>query len=134
MRVNQPRRRGNVVVMAAVSLVMIVAVTALSVDGGILLDKRRTLQATTDSASLAAAGELYRNYPYFQGSDTSGTARQAALDACAQNGFVDGVNCSITINIPPQSGPFTGLAAHVEVLIAYDQQQFFARIFGTEKV
>ena len=134
MRVNKNRRRGNVIVMCAVSLVMIVAVTALSVDGGMLLDKRRTLQATTDAAALAAAGEFVTNYRTDLGTDPKGTARQAAYDACAQNGFVDGVNCSVTVNIPPKSGPFTGKPAHAEVLIAYDQPRFFARIFADDKV
>ncbi len=134
MRASQPRRRGNVIVMCAVSLVMILAVTALSVDGGMLLDKRRTLQATTDAAALAAAGELYVNYPQAQGVDVSGSARKAAYDACAENGYVDGQNCTVTVNIPPKSGPFTGKSAHVEVLISYDQPRFFAKVFGADVV
>src|SRR5215213_892047 len=99
---SRTRRRGNVIVMCAVTLVMILAVTALSVDGGMLLDKRRTLQATTDAAALAAAGEFVTNYRTDLGIDTKGTARQAAYDACAENGYVDGVNCSVTVNIPPK--------------------------------
>jgi Flp pilus assembly protein TadG len=134
MRASKPSRRGNVIVMCAVSLVMIVAVTALSVDGGMLLDKRRTLQATTDAAALAAAGELYRNYPYYQGADTDGVARKAAFDACVQNGFEDGKNCAVTVNIPPATGQFVGKSAHVEVLITYQQPKFFARLFSSDAV
>src|SRR5258706_8718547 len=104
MRVNQPRRRGNVIVMTAASLVMIVAVTALSIDGGMLLDKRRAIQATTAAAALAAAGELYQNYPTYLGADTyptNGLARHAAFAAFPQDGFVNGTNFTVTVNIPP---------------------------------
>ena len=132
MRASRPRRRGNVTVMVAASLTMLFAVTALSVDGGMLLDKRRELQAVSDSAAMAAAGELYKNYPTYQGADTPGTARQAAIDALKTNGFENGRNgCTVTINIPPVTGPFAGKAAHVEVFLAVEQPRYFSKIFGT---
>jgi hypothetical protein len=45
-------------------------------------------------------------------------ARQAALSAAAASGYTnDGVNSTVTVNIPPQSGSFAGQAGHAEVII-----------------
>ena len=132
MRASQPRRRGNVTVMVAACLTVLFAVTALSVDGGMILDKRRELQAVSDSAAMAAAGELYRNYPLYNGVDGNGAARTAAEDALKANGFENGKNgCTVTINMPPLTGPFVGKPAHAEVLLAVDQPRFFSKVFGS---
>ena len=51
-------RRGVVVVLIAVCLVVILAFVAIAVDGGGLLELRRAAQATADAAALAAAEEV----------------------------------------------------------------------------
>ena len=58
----RPRREGTVTVLVAVSLIGILSITALSLDGGMLLDKRRQAQTASDSAALAAAADLYYNW------------------------------------------------------------------------
>lgn len=132
-------RKGTVVVIFAVSLVAILAVVALALDGGLLIDKRRQAQSAADAAALAAANDLFKNwfvtasaYGYqYQGLDPSGSARRAALAAAAANGFADGIDgCTVTVNIPPKSGPFARKAGHTEVIISTSQQRYFSRVFG----
>jgi Flp pilus assembly protein TadG len=137
------RRRGTVIVVFAVSLVALLSIVALSLDGGILMDKRREAQSTSDAAALAAANDLYANWwitstaygAQYKGLDPNGTAKAAALATAAANGYVNGVNgCTVTVNIPPKSGPFTGMACHTEVIISHSQPQYFSRIFGSTSV
>jgi hypothetical protein len=40
----------------------------------------------------------------------------------------------VTVNIPPQSGPFTGKAGYAEVIINYSQSRNFSTIFGGSDV
>ena len=134
-RPGHPRRTGTVVVVVAIALVVILAFVALSLDGGILLDKRRQAQCTSDAAALAAAGDMYSNWWANKGTDPTGTAKAAAKAAAAANGYADGVDgCTVTVNIPPLSGPFRGQAAHAEVVIAHAQPQYFSRLFGSDTV
>jgi len=114
--------------------VMLMGFVGLSLDGGLLLDQRRKTQSTSDSAALAAAGQLYYNYIVDLGYDLTGTAKQAALDTAAANGFQNGANCTVTVNIPPQSGRFKNVPGHVEVLISYDQPRFFSKVLGSGNI
>jgi len=40
------------------------------------------------------------------------------------------VRSIVTVNIPPLSGPYTGLNGHAEVIIQYNQPRGFSNIFG----
>ncbi len=129
------RRRGTVVVSVAVSLVAIVGIVALSLDGGMLMDKRRQANCAADAAALAAAGDLYYNWWANKGADPSGTARASAKATAAANGYADGTaGCTVTVNIPPLSGPFAGMKGHAEVIIAHVQPRYFSGVFGSEPV
>src|SRR5687767_10405792 len=90
------RRRGVIVVLVAVCLAVILAFVAIAIDGGGLLEERRQAQATADAAALAAAEDLFRNYPRNKGIDQSGTAKSAALEIAAANGYSnDGTNSTV---------------------------------------
>src|SRR4051794_11005698 len=89
MLLNKRRQReGTVVVIAAVSMIAVLSFVALSLDGGMLLDKRRSAQASADAAAYAAACELYINWFNKGGLDDSGsTAKNLALAVAKENGF-----------------------------------------------
>src|SRR4051794_27775073 len=117
MRLNQEKRPGSVVVLVAVGLTVVVGFVAVAIEGGLGQHNRRLAQATADAAALAAASEIFANYPTLQGLD-SGTAATKALAVATANGVPnDGVNSKVTVNIPPKSGAFTGTAGYAEVLI-----------------
>ena len=124
-------RRGSVAVLIAACLTVILAVLAITLDGGSLLAERRHAQATADAAALAAACDLYANYWTNSGTDPAGTAAQSARTTAAANGYGnDGVTSVVTVNIPPQSGDYVGMAGYVEVIVQYQEPRSFSTIFA----
>jgi hypothetical protein len=124
-----------VVVVVALALTGLLGVLAIAFDGGNLQSERRHAQATADAAAMAAASVFYQQYPKYNGVDVMGTAKQAALDTASANGYTnDGTTSVVTVNIPPASGPYQGLASYVEVLVTYNQQRSFGAIFGSDPI
>jgi hypothetical protein len=141
-KTNSQRRDGTVAVVVAVCLTGLLAVIALALDGGAFLDKRRQAQAASDAAALAAASELYAtcftNGGYDNGplpnktGPAAGTMATFAKKVAEDHGFKHGVNgVTVTVNIPPTSGPFTGQRGHVEVIITAPQSRAFSGVFGS---
>src|SRR5271169_2963692 len=96
------RRAGAVIAWLVVCLSVIVAIVALGMDGGRLMEERRAVQAAVDAAALAAANDLYANYQQNQGTDPNGTASAAALASAQSNGYAnDGSASVVTVHIPP---------------------------------
>src|SRR6476660_9186780 len=110
------RREGMVVVGVAVSLVGILAIIALTLDGGLAMDKRRQLQVTADAAAYAGGCELFKATFTTAGLDPTGTIATHVKKVAKANGFEDGVGgVSVVVHIPPTSGPFINQAGHCEV-------------------
>jgi hypothetical protein len=132
MRIHTERRRGKVAVLVALSLVGIVGVTAIAVDGGLLMDERERAQSAADSAALAGATQLFTMYRYYGGADSAThQAYNCALANAAADGYAnDGATSIVTVNIPPTSGPYANQAGCVEVIIQYNQPRAFSNIFG----
>jgi Flp pilus assembly protein TadG len=125
------KRRGVVAVIVAVGLVSIVGVTAVVVDGGLLRDNRRKVQAGTDAAALAAAADLYTKYATNWGKDPTNSASTSAFATAAANGYTnDTTNSVVTVNIPPLTGLFAGKDGYAEVYIEYKQKRGFSGVFG----
>ena len=135
MRHNQRPRRGTVAVLAALCLIGVLGFAALSLDGALLHQDRRAAQAAADAAALAAAGNLFANWRANQGLDPAGAAANEALAAAAANGFTnDGVNSTVTVNIPPLNGDHVGQAGYIEVIIEQFQQRSFSAIWGSDPI
>ena len=131
-------RRGAIVVLVAICLAVILAFVAIALDGGGLLERRRQAQATADAAALAAAEDMFRNYPANKGLDPDGTAAARALAIAAANGFSgDGEQSTVTVRLSPQTylgGPNEGKAlpkGYVEVSVEYNQPRYFSAILGS---
>ena len=122
------RGRGHVVPLLAVCLVPILGVVALALDGGMLLDDRRSAQAVADAAALAAAIDLYKNYSQNAGADPNSTAYNSAINFASDNGYS---SPKPTVNIPPQSGRAANVAGYAEVIITYNQSRAFSAIWGS---
>jgi Flp pilus assembly protein TadG len=131
MRIHSQRRSGKIAVLVALSLVGIVGVTAIAVDGGLLMDERERAQAAADAAAMAAATDLFTNYRLNGGVDKNGTANASALANAAADGYAnDGTTSTVTVNIPPTSGPYTNQLGCAEVIVQYNQKRAFSNIFG----
>lgn len=115
---------GQVIVMAALSMTILLGFLAFVTDVGLLLRQKRLIQTAADSAAIAAAAELSNGIP---------AARAAALTDASQNGVTNGSGgVTITVNNPPSSGPnasSTGKALYAEVIISKPQQTFFMNAY-----
>jgi hypothetical protein len=138
MRRNSEKRVGAVTVLVTVSLVTIIAIVAIALDGGMLLDNRRSVQAAADAAALAAAEDLYAKWSDNQGLDVGDKAKASGLSTAAGNGYAnDGVESIVTVNAAPgvyQEGPNQGNAlppGYAEVIIQFNQKRGFSSIFGS---
>jgi Putative Flp pilus-assembly TadE/G-like len=131
------RRHGFVAPLIAVLLVVIVGVGALAIDASLLMADRRKAQTAADAAALAAAIDLFQNWPAHQGIDPSPNypAATSARDTAADNGFTDGSNgVVVTVNIPPTSGACVGLPGYAEVIIKMPQTRLLSGIWGSSKI
>jgi hypothetical protein len=137
------RRAGTVVIAVMVCLIALLSVIALSLDGGLVLDKRRQVQAAADAAALAGASELYASWFSNKGLDegpkrgtgpAAGEIAAHAKEVAAANGFEDGVGgVTVDVFIPPETGPNAGRLGHCEVKISVTQTRYFSRIFGSSQ-
>jgi hypothetical protein len=128
------------------SLSALVAVMALTLDGGRVFEERRRVQAATDAAALAAAGEVYRDsfieggglldlLPLLPRSKPAVDIEKAALNIAARYGYTnDGTNSTVTVHHPPRSGPFAGDREYVEVIIRSNMDNTFGRLFTRDKL
>ena len=104
------RRRGQMLPLVSVLLVILLAMSGLVLDGGRMYFEKRRMQNAADAGALAGAHELYRG-----NTDLGADVRPAAVNDTGLNGYTDG-DSSITVNLI--NGP-TGLANRaVEVTIA----------------
>jgi hypothetical protein len=114
------RDGGQVLVIFALALTAIVAMTGLVLDGGAAFAQRRNMQNVADNAALAAA------YAYGMGGGVSG-AQAAARSTSASNGYTDGsggVSVNMVTNAPGGAG------RTFEVTISGPHANNFAGIVG----
>ncbi len=119
-------------VLAALVMVPLVSLLALTLEGGAIMAERRRAQAIADAAALSAACDLSNNYGTNAGLDPNHTAQASALltaNACGYSN--DGTTSTVTVNVPPLSGNSVSKAGYAEVLVQYNQTRGFSGIFGS---
>ena len=107
---------GQVLVMFALGLVVIVGFVALTIDAGLIFQGRRAEQNAADAAALAGAAALP--------ADPSAAVKQAR-DWAQNNGFANGGATTVTVNTPYQ-----GDSSKIEVVIKKPVSATFARVLG----
>ena len=117
---------GQALIIVALALVGIIAITGLVVDGGNVFLDRRNAQNAADSAALASALERIRG-----GSDWV----VAALESAAENGYNnDGETNSVQVYSPPIDGPLAGNTEYIQIVISSNVNTYFLRILGTSQI
>jgi len=116
---------GNVAIIAALSMPMLVGFCGLGVDTAYWYYQQRQLQGAADIAAFDAATALNA------GSDSS-TAVAQAKSAAAANGWIS-ANGSITVNNPPTSGSHE-TSNSVEVILTDTVPQYFSGLFYSSTV
>ena len=123
MRIQQDDN-GQMLIVAALSLMALSGFLALSIDVGLLFRVKRNLQIAADAAATAGALDYYYN-----ASDTS--AQAAAQAAAATNGVTNGQNgVLVTVNTPPVNGPNSGSPGDVEVIVTQPNPTVFMKMFN----
>jgi hypothetical protein len=129
-------QKGQVLVMTAVSLVMLLGLASLALDASYMYDKRNELHAAADAAAKVGAIELRRSSGLTiaqlkRFADDQVNALGLSAAAC---GATSGA--SVCINHPPVNGPFNCINlpgdcnSFVEAIVSQQTDTFFARILG----
>lgn len=120
-RCDRNGERGQVIPIVALALFVLFGAAAMAVDVGYLRYTQRIQQNAADSAAIAGANELA-----YTADPTAAARADAAL-----NGFThDGTNVTVAVNTPPSTGPYSGNANAVEVIVSARHPMFFERALG----
>lgn len=111
---------GGVMVYFGLMLPVLLGVTGLSVDVGLWYANKRVVQSAADAAALGGALEVKR-----MGDLT--TLTSAATEYATENGYNSSGDV-LTINSPPQSGPYAGVANAVEAIVDRPVPSFLSAI------
>lgn len=132
--------RGQMLVMTAIELVMLIGFLAIATDVGVLFHSKRKMQIAVDAA--ATAGAMNELYDVSTGSLLTSHTVYAACLAVANNGYGSTSDCSatmsspfttsdnatVTVNTPPLSG-YHGSTGYVEAIIAKPNPLYFFKAF-----
>lgn len=139
MTLSRRHERGQILPIAAVAFMVLIGIAGLVIDVGMTWILLRREQAAVDVASIAAAR--------FIPDDDVAAMEQAACFYARQNDFFSGATTNdlspngcvpandtfgsvLTVNYPPASGDYAGVAGYVEVILNGSHQTFFSRVFG----
>lgn len=117
--------RGQAIIIVVFSIIGLIGMTSLAIDGGnALVDRRRTETAASAAALTAALTRI-----------EGGDWRSAALATAYANGYDnDGVSSIIEMNTPPLSGPYVGNSEYIEVIITSHLDTYFGPVIGIPQV
>ena len=120
---------GQAVVLVGLALPVLLAGGGLGIDAGLQFVERRQAQVAADAAAYAAAVAIATNW---SASDRATKATNAAMAYALANGYDDLTNNTVTVNVPPTSGAYSGNAAYAEVKISATVRTAFIRIAGSQ--
>jgi Flp pilus assembly protein TadG len=135
-------QRGSIAVMTAVCLIVLTGFLGFAIDAGSWEVARRGMQGAADGAAYSAESA------YVATSTTLTPAAEAinvvtqAEGITAQLGYVGGASVlnspgaqngatlvTVTVNQPPKSGPNTGIATAIEVIVTQPQPRIFSGLY-----
>jgi hypothetical protein len=119
-------RRGAVAIVMAITLPVVVGAAGLGVEAGKWYMLKRQAQTAADSGAFAGALEL--------AAGTNSRADPAARQEAARNGFPEGGDVTVTVNIPPTSGSHVGNAKAVEVIVTRTDPLLLATLFMSDPI
>jgi hypothetical protein len=114
-------RSGAYALMFGLMAPVFIGTLALGSETALWYSTHQKMQDAADSSAISAAVGLI-------GGNTNYTLQAKATTG--SNGFVDGSSGTVvTVNNPPKSGPNTGTAGDVEVIIKQPQKLLFSGLF-----
>ena len=120
-------RKGAMIVMVAVVLVVLLGSLAMALDVGAGNRERRMAQTAADAAALAGAVELYRLQGVAGRHDSAVAAanREVVRNHYLLTDIVSPCPCN-----PPITGPHAGDINYIEVVLSKNSPTMFGSIFG----
>lgn len=118
---SKPSEKGQAIILIVFSIVGLIGMAALAIDGGnAYIDSRRAETAASAAALTAALTRI-----------EGGNWRAAALATALTNGYNnDGVTNTVELNTPPLSGPYSGNSEYIEVIITSHLRTYFGVVIG----
>ncbi|MDE3148956.1 MAG: hypothetical protein KGL37_05755, partial [Acidobacteriota bacterium] len=116
---------GQVLVLTALSMMLMLGFVGLAVDVGMLFHARRNMQIAADAAALAGA----LDYKYYS---SKGSAIAAAQEAALANGITD--LSDLIVNVPPLNGPNITSPGFIEAIVSTPNPTVFMSLFGFRTV
>jgi hypothetical protein len=137
---NDRSDRGQILIIGAAAMVVLLAIAGLVIDLGFSWMLRRSEQNAVDPATIAAARYIpdnnyaamveaacfyARENGFFQDASANDLGANGCVAANDPNGAV------LTVNWPPAGGPpYGGDSGYVEVILDSSHATFFSRVFG----
>jgi hypothetical protein len=132
------RRSGAVAPLVALLMVVLCVCISIVLEEGMMLSESRHAQAVADASAMAGACVLFSNVrtDAIPGIDSGSVT--AALQMAADNGYLNDASgsnpnantTSVVANNPPLSGPHTGVASYIEVIVTYNQGRYFSWVLS----
>jgi Flp pilus assembly protein TadG len=119
-------KKGSVLVYVALAMPVLVGGMGLGAETGYRYYNQRLLQHAADFAAHAGAVHKYKD-------ENKAQIDLAALNV-AESSEYDHTLGTITVNIPPASGAFTGEPSAVEVILTETRPRLFSAIFSNTPV
>ena len=119
------RRRGAVLAVFALIIVVLLGMVGIVVDAAILTATHRQAQNAADAAALAAAMDRMRSRTTTEATATATTFVQT------YNGLTNAP--APTVNFPPATGPYAGRNDYVEVIVSAPVQTYLVHIVGVAR-
>jgi Flp pilus assembly protein TadG len=122
---------GQVLILTALSMTLLLGFLALAVDVGLLFRDKRNLQIAADSAAIAAALD-YKYNGSLSSAQTAGTTAASANGVTASAG-----GSTVAINCPPTSGPNASGGScngFFEAIVTAPNQTTFMSMFNQSSV
>ena len=121
----KPFERGQALILIALTLVGLMGIAGLVIDGGNAFQDRQQAQNAADAAALASAHARI----------TGGNVVDSAMAAAAENGFNnDGARTIISLYTPPKDGPHAGDIEYIQVIIRSTVKTYLMRVIGTDEI
>jgi len=123
---------GQALVFAVLALgILLMGFAGLGIDLGYLRYQKRLQQTAADGAAMAGAAELFYGSSGVTGAAQHDASSNGFTDTTGASGCPAAINCvTVAVNNPPASGPHSGDANFVEVIVTQVQPTFFMRILG----
>lgn len=128
MKIKSPSERGQAIILIALSIVGLLGLVALAVDGGNAYSERRRAQNAADTTVLdAALAKLRGQNLYTEGLARAASNKYVDSDATAASTTSD---VNVEIYNPPISGPYSGNAEYIQTFITATIPTYFGRVVG----